>query len=43
VLRAEQARALLAVLVLAVCLKLAVDLVARPADPFTIDTPMERV
>jgi uncharacterized membrane protein YfcA len=43
VLRAEQARALLAVLVLAVCLKLAVDLVARPADPFSLDIPRERI
>ncbi|MEQ9812931.1 MAG: sulfite exporter TauE/SafE family protein [Azospirillaceae bacterium] len=35
-LRGEQARAILATLVLAVCLKLAYDLVARPLDPFSI-------
>ena len=36
-LKAEQARALLAMLVLIVCLKLAADLVRPPADLFTID------
>jgi hypothetical protein len=36
-MRAEALRVLLALLVLAVCLKLGVDLVARPAEPFAID------
>lgn len=39
-LRGEQARLLLAVLVVAVALKLAVDLVMEPADLFTISTRM---
>jgi len=38
-LRGEQLRVLLAVLVLAVCGKLAYDLVATPIDPFAIGTP----
>ncbi len=36
VLRGEQLRGLLALLVLAVCVKLAYDLVATPADPFSV-------
>ncbi|NNG05370.1 MAG: sulfite exporter TauE/SafE family protein [Inquilinus sp.] len=42
-LKAEQARALLAMLVLIVCLKLAVDLVSPPADLFSIDIVKGRV
>jgi len=37
VLRGEQARALLAVLVLGVCLKMAVDLLTPPADVYSIE------
>ncbi len=36
-LKGEQARALLAIMVLAVCAKLAVDLVAVPAELFSIE------
>lgn len=38
-LRGEQARALLAVMVLAVCLKLLFDLVATPAELYSLGTP----
>lgn len=39
-LRGEHLRALLALLVLGVCLRLAVDLIATPPDDFTLDTPI---
>jgi uncharacterized membrane protein YfcA len=35
-LRGEQLRGLLALMVLAVCTKLAFDLIATPADPYTL-------
>ncbi len=38
-LKAEQLRILLALLVLAVCLKLGLDLVLHPAEPFSISVP----
>jgi hypothetical protein len=41
-LRGEQLRALLALLVLGVSLRLVVDLVATPPDMYTLDTPLAR-
>jgi uncharacterized membrane protein YfcA len=35
-LRGEQLRGLLALMVIAVCVKLAYDLIATPTDPYTL-------
>ncbi len=37
-LKGEQMRGLLALMILAVCVKLVIDLTTRPADPFTVTT-----
>ncbi len=39
-LKAEQLRILLAVLVLAVCVKLGIDLVSTPEEPFSLSSPV---